>query len=88
MLKGITLLALFTFTSIVHSAPPSPESIDVLLAETKAERNVDAMLANLDPIMRQSMAAATKGQQVSAEQQRAIDAIRATFVKVLREEMA
>ena len=88
MLRVIALLAWFAFTSSVQAAPASPESIDVLLTATKAQRNVDTMLSNLDPMMRQSMATATKGQQLSAEQQRMMDATRAQFVQVLREEMA
>jgi hypothetical protein len=88
MLKVITLLALLVFASIVHSAPPSPESIEELLTVTKAERNVDTMLANLDPMMRQSIATAAQGQHLSSDQQRVMDATRAEFVQVLREELA
>ena len=75
------------FTSIVHSAPPSPDSIEALLAATRAEKLVDTMLANVDQVMRQSMAAGVQGQQFSAEQQRVIDGARAKFVQVLREEL-
>ena len=55
---------------------------------TKAETNVDMMLANLDPMMRQSMATAMQGQQLSSDQQRVMDAIRAEVLQVLREELA
>ena len=88
MLKVITLLALLAFASIVHSAPPSPESIEELLTVTRAEANVDTMLANVDPIMRQSMAAAAQGQQLSSDQQRDIDTTLAMLVQVLHEELA
>jgi hypothetical protein len=88
MLKLTTLLALFAFAPVVNAAPPSAESIDALLAATKAERNVDTMLANLDPIMRQSMTTVTKGQQLSAEQLRELDAARVRTIQAIREEMA
>jgi len=88
MLKRIVFFAMFAFAPIVHAVPPSTESIDALLAATKAERNVDTMLANLEPVMRQSMATATKGQPLSPGQMRALDAVRAQIVQAVREEMA
>jgi hypothetical protein len=88
MLKVITLLALLACASIVHCAPPSADSIDALLAATRAEKNVDLMLANVDQIMRQSMAAAAKGNTLSAKQQRDIDTTLAKLVQVLHEELA
>jgi uncharacterized protein len=46
------------------------------------------MLANLDPIMRQSMTTVTKGQQLSAGQLQELDAARVRTIQAIREEMA
>jgi uncharacterized protein len=68
--------------------PPSPESIELLLTVTKAEERADTMRASVDQLMRQSMAIAMQSQQLSAEQQRVVDATRVQIVQVLREELA
>ena len=88
MLKIITLLASLAFSSIVDATTPSADSIEALLAATRVEKLGDTMLANIDQMMRQSMAASARGQQLSAEQQRVVDATRAKLVQVLREELS
>jgi hypothetical protein len=88
MSRAITLLASLAFASVVHCAPPTPDSIETLLAMTKAEEHANGMFASIDQLMRQSMATAVQGRQLSAEQQRVVDATRAKIVQVLREEMA
>jgi uncharacterized protein len=87
MVKIIPLLASLIFASLAHCAPASQESIDRLLVDAKVEKLLDTMLANVDQVMRRSMEASTQGQQLSAEQWRAVDATAARFVQVMREEM-
>ena len=85
------LFVLFTSIFVVcysYAAPPSEESINTLLAATKAEKLVDGMLSNVDQMMRQSMVIALKGQKLSLEQQRDLDKISERFANILREELA
>ncbi len=88
MRRLVTLLAFLLFASTAQAAPASPASIDALLRVTKAESLMDGMFANIEPVMRQSMARAIQGQPVTAEQQRLLDAMPATLAKVLRDEMS
>ncbi|HWZ70472.1 MAG TPA: hypothetical protein VN326_03205 [Casimicrobiaceae bacterium] len=87
MVKFITLLASLIFASLAHCAPASQESIDRLLVDSKVEKMLDTMFANVDQVMRRSMEGAVQGQQLSPEQRRVVDATAAKFVEVMREEM-
>jgi hypothetical protein len=87
MVKIILLLASLAFASLAHSATPTPDSVEKLLADTRAEKMLDAMLVNVDQSLRQSMAAAMQGRQLSPEQQRVVDEAPARFVQVLQDEM-
>ena len=77
-----------TLALAAHAAPPTPESIETLLTLTKAEAILDTVYANMDSIMRQSMNEALKGQKLTPEQQKFIDAAPAKFARVMREEMS
>jgi hypothetical protein len=88
MRKLIILFASIVLVSGAYAAPPSPESIDTLLAATKAEKLLISVFDNMDEMMRRSMATAIKEQKLSAAQQRFIDAAPTKFAQVLREEMS
>ena len=49
---------------------------------------MEAVFANLDQTMHQSMVAATQGQTLSAEQQRVFDTTSSKFSQIIREEMS
>lgn len=87
MRKVIAFFASIVFASAAWSAPPSPESIETLFTLTKQEKLLDSMYAYADQNMRQSMLNSVRGQQLSAEQRRVLDAMPAKFTQVLREEM-
>jgi hypothetical protein len=88
MFNVIALLAFLGFASMAQAEPPTPESIDALLKAERTEKLLDTMFAYVDQNMRQSMAAATQGQQLTAQQQQVIDAAKDSIVKVIREEIA
>ena len=87
MRKFVLFISVALFSSAACCAPPSTESVDHLLAVTKSETIIDGMLVNIEQSMRQGMATAQKGQQITAEQQRSMDLLPAKFAKVFREAM-
>ncbi len=84
----LTLVAAVMFSVAAHAAPPTDESIDSLLTATKTQRTLEAVLSSMDQLMRQSQAAATRGQPLSAQQQRVADAVSARMFQVIREELS
>jgi len=86
--KSSSFFASIVLVSGAYAAPQRPECIDTLLAATKAEKLSDSVFDNMDQMMRRSMATAIKGQNLSAAQQRFIDAAPTKFAQVLREEMS
>jgi hypothetical protein len=72
----------------IHAQQPTPESVDKLLAATQSEKVLDALFANMDQMMRQSMVMAARKEKLTAEQQRLLDVLPGKFVKVMREEMS
>lgn len=87
MRKFLVLIAIWVATGWAQAAPPSTESIEALLTITKSERLMDSAYANLEPVMRQSMAQALKDKHLNAAQQKIIDSAPARFAAVFREEM-
>lgn len=79
------LLAI-ALTAVVHAATPSSASIDALLTVTKAESIVRAMTADSDGMMRQGIKESLKGVAVSAQEQAALDAMVARFVRIMSDE--
>lgn len=71
-----------------HAQQPTPESVDQLLAATQSDKVLEALFANMDHMMRQSLAVAVKKEKLSAEQQRVLEVLPEKFVKVVREEMS
>jgi len=69
------------------ATPASQESVESLLAATKAESMMDSMYGGVEQMMRQGMKQAAQGKPLSPEQQRIFDAVPTKFVAVMREEM-
>jgi hypothetical protein len=72
----------------VQAAPASQESVEALLAVTRTEAMMDSLYSGMDQLMRRSINQALQGKSLSAEQQRALDAVPTKFVAVMREEMS
>jgi len=87
-MRAIFLATTFLLAVSARAAPATPESIEQLLTLTRAEGILDAVYANMDQIMRQAMAESLKGQKITPEQQRFIDAAPARFARVVREELS
>lgn len=85
-MRVFALIALLASLS-AHAAPASTESVEALLAVTKVETIMDSMYAGMDQMMHQSIQQTYQGKSLSPEQQRALDAVPAKFVAVVREEM-
>ena len=87
-MRILFLAASLTLAVAARAAPATPESIDELLRLTRAEAILETMYANMDQLMRQAMAESLKGQKLTAEQQRALEAAPARFGRVIRDEMS
>lgn len=70
------------------SAPPTRESVLALLEVTRAESMLDQAYANMDQMIRQSMAREAAGRRLTEEQQRLVDAMPAKVGALMREEMS
>jgi len=81
-------LVAFLASFVVQAEPASQKSVEALLTVTKVEAMMDSLYSGMDQTMRQSISQATQGKSLSAEQQRALDAVPAKFVAVMREEMS
>src|SRR6266571_1739444 len=88
MRKVIAIISIFSAASACNAAPPTADSIDALLVATKSESLIESMYANMEQMMRQGMAQAVSGKNVSAEQQRVLDAAPKQFAAVMREELS
>ena len=80
----VALLASFT----VQAAPVSQDSVEALLSVTKTEAIMDSLYSGMDQVMRQTVNQTVQGKSLSAEQQRALNAVATNFVSVMREEMS
>jgi hypothetical protein len=84
------LLALVTLLASLnaYATPASQESVESLLAATKADSMMDSMYGGMEQMMRQGMKQALQGKSLSPEQQRIFDTVPTKFVAVMREEMS
>jgi len=88
MRKAFILFATIVISFSAYATPPTDESIDSLLAATQAEKIGESVFANIDKIMKQTLAEALKQKQVSAEQQRMLDAMHVKYAQVMRDELS
>jgi len=66
--------------------PPTPESVEALLAATRAETMMNSMYAVVEQSMRDGMRQSMQGKTLTDEQQRVLDAVPGKFIAVMREE--
>jgi hypothetical protein len=66
-------------------APPSEASIKQLLEVAQSHKLVDSVMNQMDNLMQQTIAQATKGQQVSPKVQTDIDRRRAELAQIMKE---
>ncbi|MEN9538848.1 MAG: hypothetical protein RLZZ126_1083 [Pseudomonadota bacterium] len=83
----VTALLAMSF-SFAHAAPPTVASVEALLDVTKTEATMDAVFTGLEPVMRQMLQRIPNHQSLTSEQQRAVDAMPAKVVVLLREEFS
>jgi len=88
------LLILTLCASLVHavdnpSAPPSTTpteaSIKQLLEVAQAHKLIDSVMAQMDSLMQQTIAQATKGQQIPAKVQKDIDQRRGELLAMMKD---
>jgi hypothetical protein len=72
-------------SSPTPAAPPSEASIKQLLEVAQSHKLVDSVMSQMDNLMEQTIAQATKGQQVSAKVQKDIDRRRAELAGIMKE---
>jgi hypothetical protein len=65
--------------------PPSEESIKQLLELTQAQKLIDSVMAQMDELMKQTIAQATRGQEVPPKVQKEIDQRQAEVVGLMKE---
>jgi uncharacterized protein len=72
-------------TAPAPSSPPSEASIKQLLELAQARKLIDSVMGQMDNLMQQSIAQATRGQQIPPKVQKDIDQRRAETVAMMKE---
>lgn len=72
-------------TSPAPSNPPSEASVKQLLEVAQARKLVDSIMAQMDNLMQQSIAQATKGQTISPKVQKEVDKGRSEALAMMKE---
>jgi uncharacterized protein len=67
---------------------PTDASLRALFAEMKLESMMDGMYASLEPIIRQSMASATAGKEVTPQQKKAMELYPQRMSELMRSELS
>ena len=70
-----------------HSAPPTAESVDTLLAALDSENRLGGKVRLLEDLMRKSVADRATQQNLSPEQQQALEVETAKMVKLIQREL-
>ena len=89
MIKHVLAVALIQccfVLPICHAAdaPPSEASIKQLLEVTKAKKLLESMMTQMDGLMKNAMAQATQGQQLSDSDQKEIDQVQAEITTEMK----
>lgn len=71
-----------------EEVPVSDASLQQLLEVTESRKLLDGMAAQLDSVMQASLANATAGKNVSAEEQAILDDMRAEMVALMKEQLS
>jgi len=71
-----------------YAAPPSDASIEALLKVTQAERLSNNMMTGLQANLRQSMAAAVQGKDLTVDQKRVLDELPGKMAALMQEQMS
>ena len=82
------VLLLLSSVLMCNAAQPTSESIDTLLTLTRTDALIDSVYGNVEQTMRQAMAQAVAGKNLSEEQQRYLQAAPARFVAIMKEELS
>lgn len=69
------------------SAAPTTESIDKLLLAMHADRQIDIVHSQVDAVMKNAIDQITRGEKLTAEQQKIIDDYRAKSVAIVQAEL-
>lgn len=88
-MRKLTLLLislLFTFPAL--AAPASTESIEKLLAITKIEATMNTLYDSIAPMLRQITKQAAGNKPLTPEQQKAMEAMMAEYVQIMRTELS
>ena len=74
-MKRFFLASLLTLCAwSTHAAPPTPESIEILLSLVQADKVMDGIKPQVQGAMKASMDQALKGRKPNAEEQKVLDA--------------
>lgn len=80
------MLACLSFACVAASA--SNASVETLMALTKSEATIDAVYAQFEPVMTQSMQQAFAGKSLSAEQQQNVKKAEKQAFEIMRTELS
>jgi len=85
LLTRLPAIALLLISGLVHAAPPSQAQIDQLLDVTRARETIDNMLPQIQASQQQMIQQMLAGKELSAEEQRKLDAVVGASMKTITE---
>ncbi len=88
MKRLVLALALACSAAFAADTKPSEASIKELLTLSDAPKLIDGVMGQVDQMMKGMIAQNTKGQQLNAKQQAAIDAFQSKYSALMREEFS
>ena len=83
MKKLAALLSLLLLSAAAHAAPPSEASINRLLNDMHVEKMLDAIMPQMEAMIRQSETAATGGKAPSPAEQKIVDKFHTKVVGIV-----
>jgi hypothetical protein len=86
MLNRLVTLPLVLFGGLAAAAPPTDESVERMLRLSRAEALIEQATAQVEGTIRQSLQREMAGRTLTAEQQRALDAVPPRAAAVFRAE--
>jgi len=83
LLTRLPAIVLLLVSGLVHAAPPSQAQIDQLLEVTRARETIDNMLPQIQASQQQMIRQMLAGRDLSAEEQRTLDATVASSMNAM-----
>jgi hypothetical protein len=88
MKKILALLSMSFISLAAHAAPATEESVNRLLNAMHAEKIIDTLMAQMEPMMKEIEHHAEEGKTLSADDQKIMDKYRTKTIAIMNENLS